>query len=140
MPRIDPSRLVKTPTDHLGSLAPHECYLDRAQGVCVQVWNDNHGCDGTPWEGALRVAVKHSAAKTLEEFHTTDPVHETTWDDLQAIKDHFWPDRIAVEVYPPHDAIVCVANMRWLWVLPAGAVLPFNLQAKSRNKLESKER
>jgi hypothetical protein len=46
---------------------------------------------------------------------------------MQAIKDAHWPHRLAVEIYPPRHAIVDVAPMRWLWILPAGAALPFNL-------------
>lgn len=62
-----------------------------------------------------------------------------TWDDMQAIKDHFWPERIAMEIYPPHDSIVDVADMRWMWVLPAGACLPFNLQSSSLEILTSRK-
>jgi hypothetical protein len=56
---------------------------------------------------------------------------------MQAIKDHFWPGCIGLEVFPPREKIVDVADMRWLWVLPKGAVLPFNLQAASLDRLES---
>jgi hypothetical protein len=83
------------------------------------------------------VAVKHTAAKNPTEFADRKFSKPITWDDLQAIKDRFWPSRIAVEVFPPKDKIVDAADMRWLWVLPPGAVLPFNLQANSSSRLES---
>jgi hypothetical protein len=126
---IDPTRLQ----DVSGTLqypnAPQRAYVDRERGVVVQVWEDaTPGCDDTPWEGTLRVSVKHTRGKTPEQVTRRGFAKPIEWDDLQRIKDYFWPNRIAIEVYPPHDAIVDVADMRWLWVLPVGATLPFNLQ------------
>lgn len=41
------------------------------------------------------------------------------WDDLQRIKSEIgYGDKAAVEVYPPDDKVVNVANMRHLFVLP----------------------
>ena len=60
-----------------------------------------------------------------------------TWDDLQAIKDRFWPDQIAVEVFPPRSSIVNIADLRWIWCFRRGASLPLNLQASSINVLRS---
>jgi endonuclease YncB( thermonuclease family) len=139
MRNIDPTKLARVPLPEMprSRVAPDEAYVDRENGVVVQVWaNATPGCDGTPWAGTLRVAVKHTSATTAEgvfDRSTTKPIE---WGDLQAIKDHFWSDQIAVEIFPPKDKIVDVADMRWLWVLPPGAVLPFNLQASQR-RLES---
>lgn len=135
---IDPSRLI----DVTGILdhpeAPQAAYVDREHGVCVQIWtNATPGCDGTPWHGTLRVSVKHTRASTPSQVHQRGFSKPITWDDMQAIKDHFWPERIAVEVYPPRDKIVDVADMRWMRVLPPGAILPFNLQASSIERLAS---
>lgn len=57
-----------------------------------------------------------------------------TWDDLQWIKRAAgYGDREAVEVYPLDDDVVNVANMRHLWILPAGQRLPFGLdRARAR--------
>lgn len=42
-----------------------------------------------------------------------------TWDELQWLKDEAGHgDSWAVEVFPPDDQVVNVANMRHLWVLP----------------------
>ncbi|MCA9366703.1 hypothetical protein KC887_00355 [Candidatus Kaiserbacteria bacterium] len=49
-------------------------------------------------------------------------------DDPQAIKAHFWPNRIAIEVYPRNEDIVNVANMRWIWILAEPANLPFTIK------------
>lgn len=136
---IDPKRLVDITKESANiPFAPPLAYADRARGVVVQVWdNATPGCDGTPWAGTLRVSIKHTRAKTPENFMKRGYALPITWDDMQAIKDHFWPDRIAIEIFPPHDSIVDIADMRWMWVLPKGAVLPFNLQSSSLERLES---
>jgi len=128
---IDPKRLQAVTFTSMVS-APDEAYVDRERGWCVQVYRDKTpACNGTPWEGTLRVAVKHTRATNMDNFLKRGYGQPITWDDLQAIKDHFWPEQIGIEVYPPHDAIVDVAEMRWLWILPRGAILPFNLQTSS---------
>lgn len=141
---IDPKRLIDITAEssRLAKQAqfhpPCKAYADRANGVVVQVWDDaTPGCKGTPWEGTLRVAIKHTRAKTPQQARGRGFDLPVTWNDMQAIKDHFWPERIAIEIFPPHDAIVDVADMRWMWVLPKGAVLPFNLQSSSLERLES---
>ena len=135
---IDTKRLrPATYLPHSSAQAPDEAYVDRERGWCIQVYRDRTpACNGTPWEGTVRVAVKHTRATNKENYFKRGYGLPVTWDDLQAIKDHFWPEQIAVEVYPPHDSIVDVAEMRWLWVLPKGAILPFNLQ-DSKDILES---
>lgn len=137
--RIDPTRLIDVSGTLMKHLkAPWKAYVDRPRGVCVQVWdNATPGCDGTPWQGTLRVAVKHTRAETPGQVEQRGFAKPITWDDMQAIKDHFWPGRIAVEVYPPRSEIVNVADMRWMWVLPPGAVLPFNLKGDSVERLVS---
>ena len=142
---LDASRLKAVPREQLAKTAaplaqkgPTSAYVDRGSGWCVQIWDDaTPGCLGTPWEGTLRVAVKHTRAKTQEQACKRGYDLPITWDDLQAIKDHFWPERIGLEIFPPRDSIVDVADMRWMWVLPQGAVLPFNLQSSSIERLVS---
>ncbi len=121
-----------------GPTAPSHAYVDRQRGVCVQVWsNATPGCAGTPWEGTLRVAIKRTAGKTRKQAEGRSHSIPITWDELQAIKDHFWPELIAIEIYPPKASIVNVADLRWLWVLPPGAMLPFNLKDGSESRLSS---
>lgn len=44
---------------------------------------------------------------------------DIAWDDLQRLKGEAgYPDAAAVEVFPPDDRVVNVANMRHLWILP----------------------
>ena len=135
---IDPKRLINVSGTLNHPEAPQLAYVDRERGVVVQVWdNATPGCDGTPWEGTLRVSIKHTIATKPEHISRRGFAKPITWDDMQAIKDHFWPERIAVEVYPPREKIVDVADMRWMWVLPKGAILPFNLQSSSLDRLVS---
>lgn len=136
---IDPKRLVDLTHEFANHpLCPTIAYADRKRGVVVQVWdNATPGCQGTPWEGTLRVSIKHTRAKSPAQAMARGYALPITWDDMQAIKDHFWPERIAIEIFPPNDSIVDVADMRWMWVLPKGAVLPFNLQSGSLERLES---
>jgi hypothetical protein len=48
-----------------------------------------------------------------------------TWDELQAIKNNLGFDRhTAVEIYPPADRTVNVANLRHLWIVPSTTPLP----------------
>lgn len=48
-----------------------------------------------------------------------------TWDDLQRLKSEAgFGDHEAVEIYPPDEYVVDVANIRHLWILPDR--LPFS--------------
>lgn len=50
------------------------------------------------------------------------------WDDLQWVKDAVGlGDHEAIEIYPRGSDLVNVANIRHLWVLPAGHRMPFGL-------------
>lgn len=130
---IDPTRLSavsQAEIDHLArtvSRRPSAAWVDRKRGVCVQMFDDCHGCEGTPWNGTLRVGVKHTRAKTPAQASRRGYDLPVTWDDMQAIKEHLWPGRIGLEIFPPKDQLVDVADMRWIWVLPPGSILPFNL-------------
>lgn len=54
------------------------------------------------------------------------PVH--SWWDFEHIKDDLvGADAVAVEVYPRARDVVDPSNLYYLWVLPKGFVLPFNL-------------
>lgn len=104
---------------------PLHCYVDEGNQWTVQVFRVPE-LDGTPWCGARRVGIKRFQVPGDPESGGTDRM---SWDDLQEVKDSLWPDQVAFEVYPPHDQIVDVATMRWLWVLPVGVGNPFELRA-----------
>ena len=146
---IRPDRLKEVPNPGsawrqmgLGGPAPDAMYIHQSRDPAksphwaVQVWKLRHSeLQGTPWEGSYRVSVRCSTATKPEQYDKKKFCPVVGWDDLQAIKEHLFPGQIAVEIYPPPSELVNVAHMRWLWVLPKGAVLPFNLNGKG--KLES---
>lgn len=119
---------------------PTSVWVNKRDGWVIQVWAGiaaTPGTIGTPWEGTVRICVKHSKGRNANEYNSRKHDVPITWDELQAIKEWLFAGRIALEVYPPQSKVVDVANMRWLWVLPAGACLPFNLQSTSIQRLES---
>lgn len=49
-------------------------------------------------------------------------------DELQAIKDEIvGSDVWAMEAFPPRNEVINAANMRHLWLVPAGTTLPIDL-------------
>lgn len=80
--------------------------------------------DGTPWEGMKRVGISHYRKANTPKSQV---VIEKTWSAIQEIKETLFPGYLAIEVYPADSQVVDVAPMRWLWLLPAGATLPFTL-------------
>jgi len=70
----------------------------------VQMYNESNGI--------IRLSVNRTGLKN------GGWVDKITWDELQQIKrDVGFGDEYAVEVYPPDDWTVNVANMRHLWIL-----------------------
>lgn len=54
-----------------------------------------------------------------------------SWDDLMRIKNEIaGVDRWAMEMYPPQDQLVDVANMRWLWCGPKGSGMPIGMHCR----------
>lgn len=67
----------------------------------------------------------HLAVRRLDE---SDGI---SWDDLQRIKNEIaGADRIAVEMYPEDSEVVDQANLRHLFVLPAGTPAPFTIRGR----------
>lgn len=74
-------------------------------------------------DGIVRLSVNRAALNRDGSW-----VENITWDELQQIKFQCgFGDREAVEIYPPSDQVVNVANMRHLFVLPER--LPFSWRA-----------
>lgn len=64
--------------------------------------------------GILRLSVNRTTTKTGARWD--DGI---TWDELQAVKAECgFSATWAVEVFPPSEKVVDVANMRHLWLLP----------------------
>jgi hypothetical protein len=110
-----PFHLVEIPVDQWPDPVPPR--LVRALRSCafaVQVYREPGGI--------LRLSCCRAALRADGRW-----VDGITWDELQALKAQAgYGDREAVEIYPPADQVVDVANMRHLWVLPAGERMPFS--------------
>ena len=99
---------------------------DGKGGSWVVLCWEEHGSDGTPWEGMLRVSI----GKYPKPGAGAIDLH-VNWSKIQEIKEQLFPDRLAMEIYPPEEQVVDVANLRWLWILPEGCKLPFSLSGQS---------
>lgn len=79
----------------------------RSCDFLVQVVHENQS-------GYLRISVNRSALDENGGWR-----QDISWDELQHIKNSIgYADRTAVEVYPPVQRTVNVANMRHLFLLP----------------------
>ena len=82
----------------------------------VQVYRRALGAEGE----ALHLAVRRH-----------DESEVRGWDDLQRIKNEIaGVDRAALEVYPVEAEVMNQANMRHLFVLPAGTPAPFTIRGR----------
>lgn len=109
------------------SQAPCRVLLDYSRRWVIQVW-DELEVIGTPWEGALRVAIKYHAVSGNSDSGTSIQ----SWDTIQDIKEFLWPGRLAVEMYPAKDDVVNVAPIRWIWILPESVRETWPLSIKSK--------
>lgn len=107
-------------------------YYDRENGWTVELQRVP-SVDETPWDGMILAAITHTTAKTVKQFDDPRYRPPITWDQMQQIKDMLWPSRVAIEVFPPQKEIVNVRPMRWMWVLPEGAGLPFSINRRYPN-------
>lgn len=102
-----PVALREMPPDTWPSRPAGVARVLRSRRFLVQVYAP------TP-EGAVRLSVNRT--EVTDEGRWRD---EIAWDDLQRLKaEAGYADRWAVEVYPPDEHVVNVANMRHLWLLP----------------------
>jgi hypothetical protein len=105
------------------SAPPERVWLSASKRWVVQQFAVE-STDGTPWEGMKRVGIscyrKPSNPDSQIEI-------EVSWSVLQSLKETLFPGYLAIEVYPAGSQVVDVAPMRWLWLLPDGAILPFTL-------------
>lgn len=73
-------------------------------------------------EGSAVVAVQLDEPRGLLSVEHDGSI---TWDELQALKnEHFGPEAVAIEVFPPHSLVVNSLPMRHLWKLGAGDYWP----------------
>lgn len=94
-----------------------------------------------PKDGATRLSVCRTSLGT-DSTRWKDGI---TWDDLQRLKRECGRGNLwAVEIFPADRAIVNVANMRHLWLIPAPAFAwntpTFNWTTPSQFRVINKER
>ena len=85
-------------------------------GIVSKVWRSRRFLAQLYVEsaGILRLSVNRTS--TPDGNRWADGI---TWDELQAVKGQCgFADAWAVEIYPPADCVVNVANVRHLWLLP----------------------
>jgi len=71
----------------------------------------------------VRLSVNRTEL-VIETGHWQDGI---TWDELMRVKKECgYGDRWAVEVFPPDDEVVNVANIRHLWLLPNAPTFAWN--------------
>ncbi len=76
---------------------------------------------GKLYEHVSRLSINRTTFQSPDRFD--DGI---TWDQLQRIKRECgYGDFEAIEIYPPDDCVVNVANARHLWILH-GARMPFS--------------
>ena len=98
--------------------APGVIGVFRSRGFLVQVF-------GEPWPVVVRLSILRTSIKVSGDWR-----EDITWEELQRLKrEAGYGDFDAVEVYPPDADVVNVANLRHLWILPAG-FLPFAWRRK----------
>jgi hypothetical protein len=110
-----PVHLVEIPADEWPDPVPARLVrVLRSCAFAVQVYREP--C------GVLRLSCCRAALRADGRW-----VDGITWEELQALKAQAgYADREAIEIYPPADQVVDVANTRHLWVLPAGERMPFS--------------
>lgn len=103
---------------------PCSIYIDDEKRLTIMVFRSS--APG-PFAGSLRVGIRLNERPAVNGKETPLAQILCTWSELQAVKNHYWPHRQAVEIYPERDQVINAAPLRWLWVLPAGFRLPFDL-------------
>lgn len=98
------------------------CYIRKEDGVCV--------CSRllrTPMGNVEHVTI----TRKNDGYLTTDGSAGFTWSEKQEIKNElFGENRVAVEVFPPTDRLVDVADVYHLWVFDKKYRLPFGIHYK----------
>ena len=100
-----PLILTSVPKDQWPHSSPKSVIgVQRSRNFLVQIYQEKNDI--------LRLSV----CRTLTRGGMW--MENITWDDLQNIKKECgYGDKAAVEIFPPDNQIVNVANMRHIWVL-----------------------
>lgn len=93
----------------------------RSRKFLVQIWT------APAWNSleAVRMTVNRSELGSDGRWKAG-----ITWDELFELKNQIFPEREAIEVYPPEKELQNIENMRHLWILPFGQSSGFSLWRK----------
>ena len=111
---------------YIGQWMPEmdRCWIRKEDGTCV--------CSRllrTPMGNVEHVTI--SRRDPSGRIITNDGSGELTWAEKQQIKNElFGENRVAVEVYPPADRLIDVADVYHLWVFNKKYRLPFGIHPK----------
>lgn len=111
---------------YMGQWMPEmdRCWIRKEDGTCV--------CSRllrTPMGNVEHVTI--SRKDPSGRIITNDGSGELTWAEKQQIKNElFGENRVAVEVYPPADRLIDVADVYHLWVFNKKYRLPFGIHPK----------
>ena len=99
------------------------CWIRKEDGCCV--------CSRlirTLWGTVEHVTITRG---NKDKILTNDGSGDFTWAEKQQIKDElFGKKRVAIEVYPPEDRLVDMADVYHLWVFEKNFRLPFGIHPK----------
>ena len=91
----------------------------RSRQFLVQVFSEG--------DGALRLSVN----RTEWDERRGSWREDISWDDLQRLKSEAgYADRWAVEIFPADAAVVNVANMRHIWIVPEAPSFAWNVRQR----------
>ena len=108
-----PNSLKEWPRAEWPKESQHILRLWRSRGFLVQ----EHAA---PSPAIVRLSILRTALESGGGWQ-----QDISWEELQRLKrEAGYGEQEAVEVFPPDADIVNVANIRHLWILPAG-FLPF---------------
>lgn len=104
-----PNTLKEWPRSEWPTENQHILRLWRSRGFLVQ----EHAA---PAPAIVRLSILRAALESGGGWQ-----QDISWEELQRLKrEAGYGDQEAVEVFPPDADIVNVANIRHLWILPAG--------------------
>ena len=105
------------------------CWIRKEDGCCV--------CSRlirTLWGKIEHVTITRRDPMR-EDIVTSDGSGELTWAEKQQIKDElFGKNRVAIEVFPPEDRLIDVADVYHLWVFEKNFRMPFGIHPKEYQK------
>ena len=110
-----PEQLTPLPPNEFPSVTPCPDYVWRSRKYLVQGYRENNPA----FPGLVRLSICYTKMRTGGGWEDG-----LKWEELQQIKrDVGFGDWYGVEIYPPDQDVVNVANFRHLWLMPTALPL-----------------